>query len=122
MMRRRRAIGWIGATDRTQIPFGTSRSCRPQKLQPIVPSTRRYRPRCGALAQSDAATPSKANARGRRRLSSERGCWSICHRGGKKRRPGVCSWRSRLRNVPAAFAALQPWLAAPIAPSDRPQP
>jgi hypothetical protein len=40
----------------------------------------------------------------------------------KKRRPGVCFWRSTLLNVPAAFAALQPWLEAPIAPSDRPHP
>ncbi|HKO47331.1 MAG TPA: hypothetical protein VJV79_06390 [Polyangiaceae bacterium] len=40
----------------------------------------------------------------------------------KKRRRGVCFWRSTLLNVPAAFAALQPWLEAPTAPTNRPQP
>lgn len=28
----------------------------------------------------------------------------------KKRRPGVCFWRAKLLGLPAAFAALQPWL------------
>jgi len=31
----------------------------------------------------------------------------------KKRRPGVCFWRSTLLDVPAVFAALEPWLDAP---------
>lgn len=33
----------------------------------------------------------------------------------KKRRPGVCFWRSRLLALPAAFVALQPWLNVPAA-------
>jgi hypothetical protein len=40
----------------------------------------------------------------------------------KKRRPGVCFWRSALLHIPATFTALQPWLAPRSPRPAAPQP